>query len=135
MSSTRRVLTALTVAGVLGAAAPAAASAVTITMSGATASYPLVSLLAQQMDKCTLVRSVSYTPAGLFNHTAAMYQMLTGYTPDKVAPSGQPAGTLFGFYLVGAGGAWHGDVAVGDKPPHSGLGPMDRLLRLDLRGP
>jgi len=46
-------------------------------------------LLAQQMDKCTLVRSVSYTPAGLFNHTAAMYQMLTGYTPDKVAPSGQ----------------------------------------------
>src|SRR5436190_5503332 len=46
-------------------------------------------LLAQQLDKATLVRSVSYTPAGLFNHTAAMYQMLTGYTPDKVAPSGQ----------------------------------------------
>src|SRR5437764_13230158 len=46
-------------------------------------------LLAQQRDKGTLVRSVSYTPAGLFNHTAAMYQMLTGYTPDKVAPSGQ----------------------------------------------
>lgn len=46
-------------------------------------------LLAQQMDKATLIRSVSYTPAGLFNHTAAMYQMLTGETPDKVAPSGQ----------------------------------------------
>ncbi len=46
-------------------------------------------LLAQQLDKATLVRSVSYTPAGLFNHTAAMYQMVTGYTPDKVAPSGQ----------------------------------------------
>src|SRR6266700_2450208 len=45
--------------------------------------------LAKQMDKATLVRSVSYTPAGLFNHTAAMYQMLTGYTPDKVSPSGQ----------------------------------------------
>lgn len=45
--------------------------------------------LAQQMDKATLIRSVSYTPAGLFNHTAAMYQMLTGETPDKVAPSGQ----------------------------------------------
>jgi len=51
MTSTRRVLTALTVAGVLGAAAPAAASAVTITMSGATASYPLVSLLAQKYTK------------------------------------------------------------------------------------
>jgi hypothetical protein len=46
-------------------------------------------LLAQQIDKATLIRSVSYTPAGLFNHTAAMYQMLTGYTPDRVSPSGQ----------------------------------------------
>jgi uncharacterized protein (DUF1501 family) len=45
--------------------------------------------LAQQMHRATLIRSVSYTPAGLFNHTAAMYQMVTGYTPDKVAPSGQ----------------------------------------------
>jgi uncharacterized protein (DUF1501 family) len=35
------------------------------------------------------VRSCSYTPAGLFNHTAAIYQMMTGYTPDKVSPSGQ----------------------------------------------
>src|SRR6266478_2371148 len=46
-------------------------------------------LLAQQLDKATLIRSVSYTPAGLFNHTAAMYQMLTGETPDKVSPSRQ----------------------------------------------
>jgi hypothetical protein len=46
-------------------------------------------LLAQQMDKATLIRSMSYTPVGLFNHTAAMYQMLTGYTTDKVSPSGQ----------------------------------------------
>ncbi len=46
-------------------------------------------LLAQQMDKATLIRSVSYTPAGLFNHTAAIYQMMTGYTPDRVSPSGQ----------------------------------------------
>ena len=45
--------------------------------------------LAQQLDKATLIRSVSYTPAGLFNHTAAIYQMMTGYTPDKVSPSGQ----------------------------------------------
>jgi hypothetical protein len=45
--------------------------------------------LAQVMDKATLIRSVSYTPAGLFNHTAAIYQMMTGYTPDRVSPSGQ----------------------------------------------
>jgi phosphate transport system substrate-binding protein len=52
MTSNRRVLTALTVAGVLGAAAPASASAsTTITISGATASYPLVSLLASKYVK------------------------------------------------------------------------------------
>src|SRR5579884_2373063 len=45
--------------------------------------------LAKVTDKLTMIRSVSYTPVGLFNHTAAMYQMLTGYTPDKVSPSGQ----------------------------------------------
>ena len=46
-------------------------------------------MLAKQADKATLIRSMSYTPAGLFNHTAAIYQMLTGYPPDKVSPSGQ----------------------------------------------
>ena len=46
-------------------------------------------LLARQMDKASLIRSVSYTPAGLFNHTSAIYQMMTGYTPDRVSPSGQ----------------------------------------------
>src|SRR5438552_2927900 len=46
-------------------------------------------LLAQQLDKAVLIRSMSYTPVGLFNHTAAIYQMLTGYPPDKVSPSGQ----------------------------------------------
>jgi hypothetical protein len=45
--------------------------------------------LAQVLDKATLIRSMSYTPVGLFNHTAAIYQMLTGYTADKVSPSGQ----------------------------------------------
>ena len=45
--------------------------------------------LAQVTDKLTMIHSVSYTPVGLFNHTAAHYQMLTGYTPDKVSPSGQ----------------------------------------------
>src|SRR5712692_8975276 len=46
-------------------------------------------LLAQQAKNYTLIRSLSYTPEGLFNHTAAIYQMLTGYPPDKVSPSGQ----------------------------------------------
>src|SRR3989441_11634650 len=46
-------------------------------------------MLADQMDKVTLIRSMSYTPVGLFNHTAAIYQMMTGYPPDKVSPSGQ----------------------------------------------
>jgi uncharacterized protein (DUF1501 family) len=46
-------------------------------------------MMAQALDKCTLIRSMSYTPNGLFNHTAAIYQMLTGYPPDRVSPSGQ----------------------------------------------
>lgn len=45
--------------------------------------------LARVLDKVTLVRSMSYTPVGLLNHTAAIYQMLTGYTADKVSPTGQ----------------------------------------------
>jgi hypothetical protein len=45
--------------------------------------------LAQVNDKFTMIRSMSYSPNGLFNHTAAMYQMMTGYTTDKVSASGQ----------------------------------------------
>ena len=45
--------------------------------------------LANVMDKATLIRTMSYTPNGLFNHTAAIYQMHTGYTTDKVSASGQ----------------------------------------------
>ncbi len=52
MNRIRRLSVALTMAGVLGVAAPAAASASpTITISGATASFPLVSLLAQKYVK------------------------------------------------------------------------------------
>jgi phosphate transport system substrate-binding protein len=52
MTRIRRLSAALMVAGVLGVAAPAAASALTtITISGATASYPLVQLLAQKYNK------------------------------------------------------------------------------------
>ncbi|MEZ6068353.1 MAG: DUF1501 domain-containing protein [Planctomycetaceae bacterium] len=49
----------------------------------------LLPQLASVVDRCTLIRSMSYTPNGLFNHTAAIYQMMTGYTTDKVSPSGQ----------------------------------------------
>ena len=49
----------------------------------------LLPKLATVNDKFTQIRSVSYTPIGLFNHTAAIYQMLTGYTADTVSPSGQ----------------------------------------------
>jgi uncharacterized protein (DUF1501 family) len=49
----------------------------------------LMPKFAQVVDKTTLIRTMSYTPIGLFNHTAAIYQMLTGYTADKVSPSGQ----------------------------------------------
>src|SRR6516162_1793982 len=45
--------------------------------------------LAQVTDKVTMMHAVSYSPNGLFNHTAAIYQMMTGYTTDKVSPSGQ----------------------------------------------
>jgi hypothetical protein len=45
--------------------------------------------LAAVTDKATIIHSMSYTPNGLFNHTAAIYQMMTGYTTDKVSPSGQ----------------------------------------------
>jgi hypothetical protein len=46
-------------------------------------------MMANALDKATLIRSMGYTPNGLFNHTAAIYQKLTGYPPDRVSPSGQ----------------------------------------------
>jgi hypothetical protein len=49
----------------------------------------LLPKLADVNDRFTMIRSMSYTPNGLFNHTAAIYQMMTGYTTDKVSPSGQ----------------------------------------------
>src|SRR5262249_22395652 len=49
----------------------------------------LMPRLAQTLDKATLIRTMSYTPIGLFNHTAAIYQMMTGYQADAVSPSGQ----------------------------------------------
>src|SRR5688572_16143511 len=49
----------------------------------------LLPKLSAVTDKLTMIRSMSYTPNGLFNHTAAIYQIHTGYTADKVSPSGQ----------------------------------------------
>jgi len=49
----------------------------------------LLPKIANVLDKTSLIRSMSYSPNGLFNHTAAIYQMLTGYTTDKVSASGQ----------------------------------------------
>jgi hypothetical protein len=49
----------------------------------------LLPRLAQVTDKATLIHSMSYSPVGLFNHTAAIYQMMTGYQADAVSPSGQ----------------------------------------------
>jgi hypothetical protein len=49
----------------------------------------LIPKIAGITDKFTFIRSMSYTPVGLFNHTAAIYQIHTGYTADKVSPSGQ----------------------------------------------
>ena len=49
----------------------------------------LLPKIGQVSDKLTMIRSMSYTPVGLFNHTAAIYQIHTGYTADKVSPSGQ----------------------------------------------
>ena len=49
----------------------------------------LLPKFAKVNDRTTMIRSMSYSPKGLFNHTAAIYQMMTGYTTDKVSPSGQ----------------------------------------------
>jgi hypothetical protein len=49
----------------------------------------LLPRIANMVDKTTMLRTMSYTPIGLFNHTAAIYQIHTGYTADKVSPSGQ----------------------------------------------
>jgi hypothetical protein len=46
-------------------------------------------MMANALDKATLIRYMSCTPDGLLNHRAAIYQMLTGYPPDRVSPSGR----------------------------------------------
>ncbi|MBS0210639.1 MAG: DUF1501 domain-containing protein [Planctomycetes bacterium] len=45
----------------------------------------LLPRLAAVMDRATLVRSMSYTPAGGLNHTAGIYQLLTGHAADRAS--------------------------------------------------
>ena len=44
--------------------------------------------LSQLNDRFTMIRSMSYTPNGLFNHTAAIYQMMTGLHDRQSQPVG-----------------------------------------------
>ena len=78
---------------------------------------------AQVTDKVTMIRSMSYTPNGLFNHTAAIYQMHTGYTADKVSPSGQlepPSPKDFPTF---------GSHIIREKPPEVPMLPFVMLPR------
>jgi phosphate transport system substrate-binding protein len=98
MNRIRRLSLAFAVAGVVGVAAPAAASAVTtITISGATASYPLVSLLAQKYVK-THPRKVKFkiTQGGAqigINDVAAGRVTIGDVSRDPLASD--PAGLVF----------------------------------------
>ena len=79
--------------------------------------------LATVNDKFTMIRSMSYTPIGLFNHTAAIYQLHTGYTADKVSPSGQlepPSPADFPTL---------GSNIIRQKPPEAAMLPFVMLPR------
>ena len=96
MNRFRRLSLALAVAGVLGVAAPAAASAATttVTISGATASYPLVSLLAQKYVKLFPKKSSSRSPrverrsASTTSPPAASRSAISRVAPLPPAPGG-----------------------------------------------
>jgi phosphate transport system substrate-binding protein len=98
MNRIRRLSLAFAVAGAVGVAAPAAAPAITrITISGATASYPLVSLLAQKYIK-THPGNVSFkiTQGGAqigINDVAAGRVTIGDVSRDPVAAD--PAGLVF----------------------------------------
>ena len=98
MNRIRRLSLAFAVAGVVGVAAPAAASALTtITISGATASYPLVSLLASKYVK-THPKKVKFkiTQGGAqigVNDVAAGRVTIGDVSRDPIASD--PAGLVF----------------------------------------
>ncbi len=98
MNRFRRLSLAFAAAGVVGVAAPAAASAATtITISGATASYPLVSLLASKYVK-TFPGKVKFkiTQGGAqigINDVAAGRVTIGDVSRDPIASD--PAGLVF----------------------------------------
>jgi phosphate transport system substrate-binding protein len=99
MNRTRRLSVALTVAGVLGVAAPAAASATTtITISGATASYPLVQLLAQKYVKThpgKVKFKISQGGAQIGVNDVAAGRVTIGDVSRDPIPGTDPKGLIF----------------------------------------
>lgn len=84
-------------------------------------------LMAQQMDKVCLVRSVAHTESG--DHTAANHYLLTGY-PQRPDPTGQPAGSvIYPAYgsVVSRELGWRKQmppyvVLTGEASPYNGAG-------------
>ena len=84
-------------------------------------------LMAQQMDKVCLLRSVAHTESG--DHTAANHYLLTGY-PQRPDPTGQPAGsTIYPAYgsVVSRELGWRSQmppyvVLTGEASPYNGAG-------------
>jgi phosphate transport system substrate-binding protein len=98
MHRIRRLSVALAVAGVLGVAAPVAASATSlVTISGATASYPLVSLLAQKYVKThpgKVKFKISQGGAQIGVNDVAAGRVSIGDVSREPLPS-DPAGLVF----------------------------------------
>jgi len=86
-------------------------------------------LMARQMDKICLVRSVSHPESG--DHVAANHYMLTGYA-QRPDPSGQPVGSLiYPAYgsVVSREKGWRDAlppyvVLTGEVAPYNGAGYM-----------
>jgi hypothetical protein len=84
-------------------------------------------LMAQQMDKVCLIRSVAHTESG--DHAAANHYLLTGY-PQRPDPTGQPAGSvIYPAYgsVVSRELGWRGQlppyvVLTGEAVAYSGAG-------------
>jgi hypothetical protein len=45
--------------------------------------------LARVLNRATLIRSCSYSPTGLFDHSAAIYEVLTGHVPETRSMDGE----------------------------------------------
>ena len=123
----RRLALAGAAVGVLGVAAPAAASAIpTISISGATASYPLVSLLAQKYVKLKPHKvkfKIAQGGAQIGINDVAASRVSIGDVSRDPLPT-DPKGLVF--YPI----AKYGICVVTNKAntleqPHSGAGRVD----------